>query len=893
MANDTVAQAHEPAPARAKSPRIGFLSAGGILLALVVMGHGLGVLIHDFAPYRGLLALLRQDHEQVSAAFAPANWVLRDGLTALLLVALAAYVFVWRELIARFFRSMHVGVMLVVFSVTAVTLGVLVPQIDGFEDPEQRVPLIADVDERVVDEYLQAPKHAGDDYTSPHPQDNPTLSGLPREQVVRLKGYRQQFDAFRWAESYFFYHLAHGMTYGAFMPEAQIPPQAVSGLERYERVYGREERRNREKTMEAAFASAPKTDEIEALMKRNYATLKRAFDVCTRLDLNRTYKSHWFSALLTLLGVSIAFNTFRGKPANWFSVQRIGFFVTHLGMMTMLVGGWISNVMTDRGILQLYLGEEPQDTYWQHYRSDKLQRMPFAVKLDHFARKEWKALQIEPFDKQFTSRPPRYTLWPGRTIALDYTQNQAGEWKPQLELRVVELYDHARVDMPKVSEDPAAADPLPVFELEVPTSERDRQLRERAGMTTPDGPTRSLLLSPRLRDQGYFDPERRFRLVAAYDQDPAALFPPDDSSLGVLYVESLGSADPLSEPLEVRLGSTVELEGGYSIHFVDATTDFRVNVDKDDGSTHPEPLERQPDKFCAVWLDIKGPPSAEAPSGRTERRIVHEQVDAVEYGLQDRYLHKSLVTKLAWSRWTSPGPPRFVLSWGEGREPELVAQDGSRTPAAAGAALALPGDSKVVAKNYYRSAKFEKRLVFEDTVVRADGFDESFYSRDARGLALDVVSFPGTPQESVERIEMATTDTQQANIWITPDHRFALRFLENTDGFPFDWRSVLSIVERDANGAEFTVPLGSEKEREIRVNEYFKYRGYRFFQTNAEPQDPTYSGIGVVYDPGIPTVLAGMYTIILGTVLAFLVRPIVLARRKSQARSGAPAGAQA
>ena len=38
--------------------------------------------------------------------------------------------------------------------------------------------------------------------------------------------------------------------------------------------------------------------------------------------------------------------------------------------------------------------------------------------------------------------------------------------------------------------------------------------------------------------------------------------------------------------------------------------------------------------------------------------------------------------------------------------------------------------------------------------------------------------------------------------------------------------------------------------------------------------------MGVVFDPGIPIVLAGMYAIIAGTVLAFLVRPIVRSRRR-------------
>jgi cytochrome c biogenesis protein ResB len=91
---------------------------------------------------------------------------------------------------------------------------------------------------------------------------------------------------------------------------------------------------------------------------------------------------------------------------------------------------------------------------------------------------------------------------------------------------------------------------------------------------------------------------------------------------------------------------------------------------------------------------------------------------------------------------------------------------------------------------------------------------------------------------------------------------------------------VLTVWKTDPDGRRYKVDAGSPKQREIRVNDYFKYGGYRFFQTNAKAEDPNYSGIGVVYDPGIPIVLAGMYTIILGTVLAFLVRPILEARRQ-------------
>ena len=87
-----------------------------------------------------------------------------------------------------------------------------------------------------------------------------------------------------------------------------------------------EERRNRETMMEAAFASGPKSAAIEDLQDRWTPTLRSAFDLCTTLDLNRTYKSNWFATLLFLLATSVMFNTFRGKSVKWFSVEKIGFF---------------------------------------------------------------------------------------------------------------------------------------------------------------------------------------------------------------------------------------------------------------------------------------------------------------------------------------------------------------------------------------------------------------------------------------------------------------------------------------------------------------------------------------------------------------------------------------
>ncbi len=829
-----------PAPAAqvpARKPfRWGFASAAGMVLLLMVAGHFAGWLLSDWPPSRALLMALRGDTSGAGELLGGLLVVMqpRDWVFAAFLASSGIYLWLMHAAVARFFRSMQVGVALIVITTLAIVTGVLVPQIQNFEDPEER---------------------------------------------VSAANYEQNFAEFAWAESYFVYHLLR--PYGINMPAVVIPQVAEESLVRFGRIYGEEEQKNRAKLMHAAFAGGRKTDEIEAWMRAHEPTLRKAFDVATFLELNRAYKSNWFATLMLLIAGGVTLNALRpGMTRKWFTIHKLGFFVTHTGVLVLLSGGLLSHLLTDRGILELYLGDPPQDTYFRHYRQDKLARMPFALELEHFARKEWKALEVHSLHEEFSSRPPRFTLWPGREIPLDYQADpRTGEQRPQMLLRVRELHDHAVVGVPRVYEgSPESGDePYPVVALDVP--------QEAAHGHAPARGTgrRTVHLSPLQDRQGYFDPDQRFRLALAYDQDGLNLFPSDSPPVvGTLYVEVRTQMQDRPVPIRVQLGARVGIPGGYQLEFVDATADLDVRkADRDQiqqKSPDPRPLSEQPYRFAALWVDIHPP-----DGGEPERRLVIEVVDAIEYGLQDGYAQKDVIARLRWDRWAAPGAPRFVLAYGPTGEPSLVGEDGSRTPVEVGVALALPGGARVVPEEFLHFARFEKNISFAPRRIGPLGWDESFYSRDARGLVLEVVHFPGSGREQTETVSMASTELGNSQWWVTGDQRYALRFLENTEGFPFDWRSVLAVWEQDEGGRPYKVDAGSKPEREIRVNDYFQHRGYRFFQTNADPAKPTYSGIGVVYDPGLPVVLAGMYTIIAGTVLAFLVRPIVLARRRKEA----------
>lgn len=724
----------------------------------------------------------------------------------------------------RFLRSMHTGVALIAWLVVAVIAGVLVPQMDGFEDPEQRIT----------------------------PQN-----------------YEEQYKQFAFAEGYFLYHVLH--LYGIGMPQAQLTNEQSAGLERFGARYGQEERDNREKQMQAAISGQARSHEISDFVERNDAALRRFFDVASALQLNRAYKSYWFFTLCTLLAAALLANTTQFPWRKLFTIQKAGFTVVHSGMLLLLAGGGISKACTDRGVLHLDLTEPPSDTYWRHYDPDKRARMPFALRLDHFARREWVALEVHFLEEQFSSRVPRYTLWNGRTLDQDWVDDGQGGRRPRLRLIVRGLHDRAKIGEPQLEEgNEAEGDALlPIADLRVIAPAPDE-----GGQGQGATEYEHLYLSPMLRSQAYHDRAGRFRIGTTMSSRPSDLFPRDENRLGTLYLELDGSVREFPVELDGK-----QRIGDYEIEIQRATANFALEGPKGPELIDTRPLAEQPFGQAAIWVAIR----KEGEQG-VEERIVLDGLDAREHGLDAKHRFKDLAASLAWDRWTAPGAPRYVLHWGRGAAPHLIAQDGRELPIEIGQPLPIPGGERVVPLHFYERARVLGRgLEFLERTERADGWDEDFYARDPRGLELEVVRDPGTPQERSERILLATSRESGADEWLSDDQSVGLRVLENTEGFPFEWRSVLSVIERDGEGRPFVVPLGPEHAREVRVNDYFHYRGYRFFQTNAIPELPTYSGIGVVYDPGIPFVLVGMYTVIAGALIAFIVRPIVLARRKQEA----------
>ena len=68
----------------------------------------------------------------------------------------------------------------------------------------------------------------------------------------------------------------------------------------------------------------------------------------------------------------------------------------------------------------------------------------------------------------------------------------------------------------------------------------------------------------------------------------------------------------------------------------------------------------------------------------------------------------------------------------------------------------------------------------------------------------------------------------------------------------------------------------------VEVNHPLKYRGYTFYQTGYNPNDPSWTSLEVVRDPGVPLVYGGFALMIAGLFVVFYLNPW-LASRKAQA----------
>lgn len=135
---------------------------------------------------------------------------------------------------------------------------------------------------------------------------------------------------------------------------------------------------------------------------------------------------------------------------------------------------------------------------------------------------------------------------------------------------------------------------------------------------------------------------------------------------------------------------------------------------------------------------------------------------------------------------------------------------------------------------------------------------------------------PFTTEEVRERAVEFSYPATASDQWRLPVLEIELDggetgFVSEGEPVAFDERVLVLDRKPDIKAYRSRVTVDGEA-KTIEVNQPLVRNGFHLYQANYKPEDPTWSGIQVVKDPGLWTVYAGMALICLGLVQAFYLR---------------------
>jgi hypothetical protein len=118
--------------------------------------------------------------------------------------------------------------------------------------------------------------------------------------------------------------------------------------------------------------------------------------------------------------------------------------------------------------------------------------------------------------------------------------------------------------------------------------------------------------------------------------------------------------------------------------------------------------------------------------------------------------------------------------------------------------------------------------------------------------------------DNTEEAYLYPGGSRRGGTYLIPDNAYFLALESLKDREMEYYKSELSVV--DAEGKV-------RKSETIVVNEPMYFGGYRFYQTDYDPNNPAYSGIGISREPGLPVIYFGFAVLAAGCFLMFYNRP--------------------
>lgn len=662
----------------------------------------------------------------------------------------------------------------------------------------------------------------------------------------------QAYLAFREAEAAFVVSM---------LGRGRLPEDPAGALspevEPYARFFGPASAKEAAKRARFGKVEALRQAATQDLAERYDGLFRGLYGFCRITGLEDAYHSLWFGALVALLVASLALGTKRQLEAR----SRIGFAVTHVGFILLLLGFAVSSRTARRGMVPLTVGETSAGAYARN--SETPFKLPFRITLEDFSTKYRQRL-LAGFDLRGEAGAG------GRQAVEDYIADrpgavsllEGGKYRVEVLERVARATARARVV------ERAGSAVRPAVRL-------DFKAREAA-------PISSWLLADPAGQKVFFQPDSNL-VVTFQGTDPFVERALEPDSWGFVRLAMPG-IEPAVEP--VRPGAELAY-GGLRIRIKSVVRDF---------AARQRPLAEQGLGNPAIEVGILGP-------GETEeaRRWAFAWVDFDA-------LHAPAHPELRMSYlFVDQGLPKDRMIWlrsGEagleiaryGAQGNLVVDRGE----VGKVLVSAPGEVELAVQEILRHAVVENEIQalpdHEAPVAALDepapgpgtpdgheshgghdhsghdhaGHDHSGHDHGSGHVhdgARPAIRLRITAGGSTEEAWLVADDPD-LGMW--SDGRLALVYGSDTDKV-VEWKSTLLVSD------------GTESRRQaIRVNEPMEFQGWYIFQSDAKAEDPTYSGLQVVNDPGWPLVGLGLLATGLGIIWIFWIEPL----RRRPARSG-------
>lgn len=300
-------------------------------------------------------------------------------------------------------------------------------------------------------------------------------------------------------------------------------------------------------------------------------------------SLDSLYKSWWFNSFLFILALSLTICTFTRKKLSW---KEIGFYITHLGIVVILLGALIGDLSGVKGFLDFHIGERKSEMSLieRGFKTSKTKPLGFDVELSNFSLEEY-VPEYRLFLWKFSEKTNKFRAilsvkpWERRKVMLSSrTSFYIKEYYP-------DFYVVKRVI--KGEEDKFN----PVLRVSI----------------NANNGTGEILLSN--ENRSYFSPDGEFAIHFGWDVDEnfeknISFRPPGWKNIVEITINGKNYT------LEVDKGDTFERDG-YALKFVDFLPDFIYDTEKKEAfSLSSEPrnpalrveITGKSGEFQKVWL---------------------------------------------------------------------------------------------------------------------------------------------------------------------------------------------------------------------------------------------------------------------------------------------------